>query len=197
MTFGEKLQNLRKSKGLSQEQLAEQISVSRQAISKWEIGESNPDIENIIQISNTFNVSIDYLLKDESLIVNEVTVTKIHQEKQLDKKSHSFIIGLVFLSMSFIGLMIFWILSIVEPSFNIKKENLYSFLLILFCSLGIVGIFLIMYKKLKNLSKKTKIIIAIAFVALFLLLFLISLLLSRTREINYGSTIINVICESI
>lgn len=65
MTLGEKLQVLRKSKGMSQEQFAAQITVSRQAISKWELGESKPDIENIIQISNIFAVTTDYLLKDD------------------------------------------------------------------------------------------------------------------------------------
>ena len=65
MTFGEKLQLLRKSKGMSQEQLAAQAAVSRQAVSKWELGESNPDLENIIQLSNIFGVTTDYLLKDE------------------------------------------------------------------------------------------------------------------------------------
>jgi len=50
MTFGEKLQALRKSKGMSQEQLAAQAIVSRQAISKWELGESLPDTDNIIQL---------------------------------------------------------------------------------------------------------------------------------------------------
>lgn len=64
MTFGEKLQILRKSKGLSQEQLAARMTVSRQAVSKWELGESNPDMENVIQISNIFDVTTDYLLKD-------------------------------------------------------------------------------------------------------------------------------------
>lgn len=68
MKFGEKLQSLRKSRGMSQEQLASQVNVSRQAISKWELGESNPDIEYIIQISNIFNVTTDYLLKDEEEI---------------------------------------------------------------------------------------------------------------------------------
>ena len=64
MTFKEKLQTLRKSKGMSQEQLAACVNVSRQAISKWELGESMPDTNNVIQLSNLFNVSIDYLLKD-------------------------------------------------------------------------------------------------------------------------------------
>lgn len=65
MTFKEKLQTLRKSKGMSQEQLAACVNVSRQAISKWELGESMPDTNNVIQLSNLFSVSIDYLLKDE------------------------------------------------------------------------------------------------------------------------------------
>ena len=67
MTFGEKLQLLRKRQGLSQEKLAEQLDVSRQAISKWELGESLPDTENVVQLGKLFDVSIDYLLKDEFL----------------------------------------------------------------------------------------------------------------------------------
>ena len=65
MTFGTKLQNLRKSKNMSQEDLAERLSVSRQAISKWELDQSLPDTTNIIAISEIFNVSIDYLLLDK------------------------------------------------------------------------------------------------------------------------------------
>ena len=65
MTLGEKIQQLRKTKNLSQEQLAEKLNVSRQAVSKWEIGESLPDINKIIQLSKIFQVSTDYLLHDE------------------------------------------------------------------------------------------------------------------------------------
>ena len=64
MTFGEKLQFLRKQSGLSQEQLAERLAVSRQAISKWELGSSLPDTENVIQLGRLFQVSLDYLLDD-------------------------------------------------------------------------------------------------------------------------------------
>ncbi len=65
MTFGEKLQVLRKSRGLSQEQLAEVLEVSRQAVSKWELNASMPDAEKIVEISRRFSVSTDYLLKNE------------------------------------------------------------------------------------------------------------------------------------
>lgn len=65
MTFGEKLQKLRRTAGMSQEQLAEQLEVSRQAVSKWELGDSLPDAARILTLSRKFGVSADYLLKDE------------------------------------------------------------------------------------------------------------------------------------
>ncbi len=65
MTFGEKLQALRKAQGWSQEELAQRINVSRQALSKWESGASVPDTENVIALSRLFGVPTDYLLLDE------------------------------------------------------------------------------------------------------------------------------------
>lgn len=65
MSFGEKLQSLRKDKGLSQEQLAAKLGVSRQAVSKWELDSSLPDTVNVIQIAELFGVSLDYLLKED------------------------------------------------------------------------------------------------------------------------------------
>lgn len=64
MTIGKKMQKLRKENGLSQEQLAEKFGLSRQSISKWESEQSVPDISNIIQLSELFGVSTDYLVKD-------------------------------------------------------------------------------------------------------------------------------------
>ena len=64
MTFAQKLLALRRQKGLSQEQLAEQLLVSRQAVSRWENGEVWPDAPNLVQISKLFGVSVDYLLND-------------------------------------------------------------------------------------------------------------------------------------
>jgi len=61
MMLNEKIHRLRKGKGLSQEELASQLTVSRQAISKWELGESVPDTENVVQLSKIFGVSTDYL----------------------------------------------------------------------------------------------------------------------------------------
>ncbi len=63
--LAEKIMNLRKQKGWSQEQLAEQLGVSRQAVSKWESGMSIPDLDKIVNMSNIFGVCTDYLLKDD------------------------------------------------------------------------------------------------------------------------------------
>ena len=65
MSIGERIQALRKQRGMSQEQLADALSVSRQAVSKWETDESQPDIERLAEISSMFNVSTDYLIKGE------------------------------------------------------------------------------------------------------------------------------------
>lgn len=64
MNFEEKLIKLRKSGGLSQEDLAEKLGVSRQAVSRWESGSTMPDIANLIQLSELFGVSTDYLVHD-------------------------------------------------------------------------------------------------------------------------------------
>lgn len=63
MTVGERIQQLRKAAGLSQEQLAEQLDVSRQSVSKWELNDAAPEISKIIALSELFGVSTDELLK--------------------------------------------------------------------------------------------------------------------------------------
>ena len=70
MIFSEKLQLIRKSQGMTQEDLAEKLDVSRQAVAKWESGQVYPDISNFIQISNLFNVTVDYLVRDQECMVS-------------------------------------------------------------------------------------------------------------------------------
>lgn len=65
MILGEKIAALRKQNNWSQEDLAEQLQISRQSVSKWESGASIPDLDRIIKMSALFGVSTDYLLKDE------------------------------------------------------------------------------------------------------------------------------------
>lgn len=63
MNIADRIQHLRKAKGFSQEELADKVGVSRQAVSKWESGQSTPDIEKIIIMSEIFEVTTDYIIK--------------------------------------------------------------------------------------------------------------------------------------
>ena len=72
MLFNEKLKMLRKEKNLTQEELAEKLNVSRQAITKWENGDGTPDIENLKQVSVLFNTTIDELVKEEKNITTKI-----------------------------------------------------------------------------------------------------------------------------
>lgn len=66
MELKERIQNLRKEKRLSQEELASRLGIARQSVSKWESGTSQPDLNNIVRLSEIFEVSTDYLLKGEA-----------------------------------------------------------------------------------------------------------------------------------
>ena len=68
MEFNEKLQELRKNKGLTQEELAENLFVSRTAVSKWESGRGYPSLDSLKEIANYFSVTIDELLSGEKII---------------------------------------------------------------------------------------------------------------------------------
>lgn len=89
MSLGEKIRFLRNQKGWSQERLAEELSVSRQALSKWEQGTSVPDTVNVWKLSQLFSVSTDYLL-DDSRGVEKATSTEDSARAVIDaaKLSH-------------------------------------------------------------------------------------------------------------
>ena len=86
MTLGEKIAILRKQRGLSQEDLAAQMSISRQAVSRWEQDESMPDIDNMVLLSSIFKVSTDYLLKGEEFTFNETSESDIEMPPAKEKK---------------------------------------------------------------------------------------------------------------
>lgn len=84
MTIGEKIVRLRKEQNLTQEQFAEILKVSRQAVSKWERDEAYPDTEKLIRIGKIFDCSLDYLLKDE-LEQMDVNLTAAKEDAGYDK----------------------------------------------------------------------------------------------------------------
>jgi len=124
MSLGEKIQQLRKATGLSQEQLADQLNVSRQAVSKWELNDSIPDVDKIVLISNLFSISTDELLQDRSQTeqkiqpegskINPVSLERIVKmnlaSKQITLGFCTMIVGFVMLVLEYMFLPLFgWI----------------------------------------------------------------------------------------
>lgn len=99
----EKLQKLRKDNNLSQEQLAEKIGVSRQAISKWERGEATPDSDNLICLAKIYNISLDELIssKENNNMNEESKKTKLMKIKDYVLVALLFIVTIIYLILGF------------------------------------------------------------------------------------------------
>lgn len=132
MLFNEKLKELRKSKKLTQEELAEKLNVSRQAITKWESGEGIPDIENLKQISILFNTTIDELVKEEKNIDinnsnNYVKELEIDHSKHFDININKCnIINLKSTDIETVKVEIITNEENIDKLFKIKFDDLYN-----------------------------------------------------------------------
>ncbi len=180
MEFNEKLQELRKNKGLTQEELAEALYVSRTAVSKWESGRGYPNIESLKDISKFFDVSIDDLLSGEKLIFIAEKENKSNIRALCDR-----LMGVVDLfSLLLIGLPLYPntvegfvysvnLLNYTEATpFNIK------FYWIAFCGLALVGALKLICGRLK-IEKASRILTPVSIG----LNVLIVLFLVLTREV--------------
>ena len=109
MEIGNKINQLRKLSGMTQEQLAEKLNVSRQTISKWESDSTSPDLESIVKISRIFHVSLDDLLKEEEAGVANKTDEQITLEDLMKINLHNrkmtllLISGLIFIMVSILN----------------------------------------------------------------------------------------------
>ena len=109
MEIGNKINQLRKLSGMTQEQLAEKLNVSRQTISKWESDSTSPDLESIVKISRIFHVSLDDLLKEGEAGVANKTDEQITLEDLMKINLHNrkmtllLISGLIFIMVSILN----------------------------------------------------------------------------------------------
>ncbi|MBQ2938649.1 MAG: helix-turn-helix transcriptional regulator [Clostridia bacterium] len=121
MKFNEKLTMLRKQKNLSQESLAEILNVARQTISKWELGETTPEMDKLVQLSKIFNISLDELIKDEIEVVNKDDSNNTNTQK-LAGITIKILKGIgIFLLVSIITYLVIVIVSLI--AFNGLKIN--------------------------------------------------------------------------
>lgn len=151
----EKLYILRKKRSLSQEQLAEQLCVSRQAISKWESGHAIPESDKLLAISNYFNVSLDYLMKEEPgtppAESQEITPLPI-------RNPAAWIPGSILCVGGVICLIIWGLLSLIYPSVSnqISESSMIHMdgngIFLILCTAAIVVGAVLLLKNTKNMS---------------------------------------------
>jgi len=132
MKLSDKIINLRKTNGWSQEDLAERLNVSRQAISRWENGTALPDANNILQLSKLFSVTADYLLNEDASNIPSPQES-IHRNN-ISKKTFRLIAaiafsvsGVIWLILAINGLNIFYVLLAIVNAV-LSAVNLFLYL---------------------------------------------------------------------
>lgn len=142
MNLSEKILKLRKANGLSQDELSERLGISRQSISKWESGQVTPELDKIVKLAETFDISTDYLLQPnetDDLILKTIILEKqqgeILQQQGKIQKKHFLIIS------SFVSLLVIAIILFIGRyvAFPDNGEG-YAFLGKTFVACGILGV---------------------------------------------------------
>lgn len=169
MELGEKIQELRKSKNMTQEQLAQALFVSRTAISKWESNRGYPSIDSLKALSQFFHVSLDDLLSTE-------TVLHIVDEKEENRKNTIFgILDVISILLIFLPLYPKKVQGVIYAVNLFEYESIFkSIYIILFSVCMIVGILQLVFKRKK-----------LRYVSLFLSIVLICILIF-TRQTYAG-----------
>ncbi len=168
MKLNEKILTLRKKMGLSQEELAEKLNVSRQAVSRWEVGSAQPDASNVLQLSKLFGVTADYLLNDEYESDRDVPIvrqTESSAKRTVRRLTAGFVVGVGLL----VNFLIYLVSRFVEVPVTVKtyqdgrtwytgarghsywgfiREYDLEFLAVLLWLLVVAGLLVILYKKI-------------------------------------------------
>lgn len=128
MTVGERIQDLRKKKGFSQEKLAEYLNMSRQAVAKWEQNVCEPNLDCLARMSDLFGVDLDYLirgkaseeLKPGNVVREKETIIIKEKDNLLDRKDIILLITLITSTAVFIGLFIY---ALLNPLYYDQKTS--------------------------------------------------------------------------
>jgi len=149
MNLGENLQTLRKMKGLSQEELADKLEVSRQAVSKWESGSGYPETEKIINICELFGCTMDELIRGK--ISNNLFSDKKKYERIMNRFSKGISFG-VFLILIGVTIMLF----IMSFNPNEEKYTTFGVLVLLLFVFFATPIFIVLGIKDEEFKKKNR-----------------------------------------
>ena len=176
MSLGERLLELRKSKHLSQEEVADKLNVSRQTISKWETDSSTPDFDKIIPICDLFEITTDELLTGNKEEKEEVKESSISEEEKSRKR-----IGGIAFSVFLYFAAVAWIMTSVAALNLNPVISSATFLLICGIGTSIIVYTCIVYKKEKKEKKEDKLlkkidgVVSMIFLTIYLLVSFITM----------------------
>lgn len=155
MIFADKLVRLRKKSGMSQEELAERMNVSRQSVSKWESAQSVPDLEKILRLGELFGVTTDYLLKDEiedeefvekemSECNRKITLAEANEFLELRKKASWRIALATFINIAAVAQLIVFggSTTLPEPPFSEDTAGVIGIIIMFILAAIAIGIYL-------------------------------------------------------
>lgn len=168
MNLAEKIQKERKMRGLTQEDLAQRLNVSRQSVSKWESGQALPEVDKILLLSECFGVSTDYLLKDD-IAANEAVIPPCPATPPEKKyRLRPLLAALIPLVAGCAGMLLLWAQSLLNPPYAFGEQlgaiRAFSFFLryheieALFAAsalLALLGAFLLFWRQMDARMKKT------------------------------------------
>lgn len=115
MKFNQKLIELRKKEGLSQEELGYKLNVTRQTVSKWELNQTTPEMDKLVEMSKIFHISVDELINESEVAANQNPILEDQPRKKEKNKHHKKILPIV------IGVLIIIVIAIVLRIFIVNK----------------------------------------------------------------------------
>lgn len=128
MRLSEKLASLRKEKGLTQLDLAERLSVSRQAISRWEVGTAVPSTDNLKVLSDLYGVSVDYLLNDDAELPPDPVESRTQQTESQSTSRENKYRKIIFILVLILVMIITAAISAVAGIMAIQRKNQKEFI---------------------------------------------------------------------
>ncbi len=129
MTLGERIKNYRHMKGLSQEGLAEELNVSRQAITKWESDNGVPDVDNLVSLSRLMGITLDELVlgkQKDTEVIKEVAI------KQRNSNSKAYLIAVIGFSFANVCWLITFVLNVANGNDLAAVLNMITILILCF-----------------------------------------------------------------
>ena len=154
MTLGERLTDLRKKKGLSQEEVAEKLNVTRQTVSKWELDQSTPDFDKIVPICKLYNITSEELLTGRKVDSNNDNMEyNLMTEEEINKKSA------IAISQSVALFIIAVVWMVIGSSLKFVSDEVLTGIFLLIIGLGVINLIYklsVLPEKQSKIEKKQK-----------------------------------------